>query len=68
MRRIQHTASMNRRLSWAGRPLLPSPPGQMRPQPLPNDINHVVAPVRCRHAPHLPHSPYFTQFTILSLF
>ena len=26
MRRIQHTASMNRRLSWAGRPLLPSPP------------------------------------------
>ena len=28
MRSIQHTASINRRLSWAGRPLLPSPPGK----------------------------------------
>ena len=28
MRRIQQTASMNRRLSWAGLPCLPSPPGK----------------------------------------
>ena len=28
VRKIQHTASMNRRLSWAGLPCLPSPPGR----------------------------------------
>ena len=28
MRRIQHTASMKWRLSWAGLPCLPSPPGR----------------------------------------
>ena len=28
MRKVQHTASMNRRLSWAGLPCLPSPPGR----------------------------------------
>ena len=39
--------------------------GRMRPQPLPNGIGHIVAPVRWRHTPHLPHSPRFQQFTAL---
>ena len=51
MRSIQHTASINRRLSWAGRPRLPFSPRQMRPQSLPNLSGHIVAPVRYRHTP-----------------
>ena len=59
MRSIQHTASINRRLSpcrGTGQALgrsapLALSPGQMRPQPLPNLIGHIVAPVRYRHTP-----------------
>ena len=57
MRSIQHTASINRRLSpwWhgagSGRSALALSPGQMRPQPLPNLSGHIVAPVRYRHTP-----------------
>ena len=56
MRSIQHTASINRRLSpcragaGSASPLALSP-RQMRPQLVPNVIGHIVTPVRCRHTP-----------------
>ena len=67
MRRIQHTASMNRRLSWPAGLSCPLPRADAA-SAAPKRHHHVVAPVRCRHTPHLPHTPYFTQFTTLPLF
>ena len=65
VRRCQNTASRNRRLSRAGLPLLPGPPGKCGMQVFSNLVCNVVPTMYCCHFPH--RSPFASsqQCTII---